>query len=208
MKRYNIIVFCFVLIFAGLGSQSCNMLNGKKGTSSNLVKIETEYGDIIVYLYDATPKHKANFLKLVNEKFYDGTTFHRVIKDFIIQGGDPNSKDKDPVNDGHGGPGYMIDAEFNPLIKHKYGAVAAARDNNPEKKSNGSQFYIVVNKEGTHFLDGNYTVFGEVVSGMEAVDKLALIETDGANNRPLKNETMKIEQIKKFDYDSSKLQIK
>jgi len=181
---------------------------GKKAINSNLVKIKTEYGDIIVYLYDATPKHKANFIKLVNEKFYDGTTFHRVIKDFVIQGGDPNSKDSDPKNDGQGGPGYLIDAEINPLIKHKYGAVAAARDNNPEKKSNGSQFYIVVSKGGTDFLDGNYTVFGEVVSGMEAADKISLVETDGANNRPLKDIKMEIEPMKKFDFDSSKLQIK
>src|SRR6185503_15327211 len=97
---------CFSACKTGAGTAGTQKLN-------NIVEIETEYGKIVIYLYDSTPQHKANFLKLANEKFYDGTTFHRVIKNFVIQGGDPNSKDADSTNDGQGGPGYEIPAEFN-----------------------------------------------------------------------------------------------
>jgi cyclophilin family peptidyl-prolyl cis-trans isomerase len=187
-----------VLLLTGIiVFQGCNL---KKMTATKhkleLVKVSTSYGDMIFYLYDSTPKHKQNFLKLAQSKFFDGTTFHRVVKDFVIQGGDPNSKDADPNNDGQGGPGYTIPAEIRPDIKHKYGAIGAARDNNPEKKSNGSQFYIVVNKAGTHFLDGQYTAFGEVISGMDVAEKIAIVPTDGANNRPLTDIKMTVEVIK------------
>lgn len=139
-----------------------------------VIKIATMFGDMYMWLYDATPKHKANFLKLTEEGYYDSTTFHRIIKDFVIQGGDPNSKDDDKTNDGMGGPPYMIDAEIFPNIKHDYGTVGAARNNNPQKASNGSQFYIVVNKAGQHNLDGNYTVFGKIIKGMEVADKISV----------------------------------
>lgn len=160
-----------------------------------LVKISTSFGDIYIYLYDATPQHKANFMKLAKEKFFDGTTFHRIIKNFVIQGGDPNSKDNDATNDGEGGPGYTIPAEIKPELKHKYGALGAARDNNPEKRSSGSQFYIVVNKNGTPHLDGGYTVFGEVVAGMDVAEKIAE-QPKGAMDRPLQNIVMKVEVVK------------
>lgn len=112
----------------------------------SVVVLNTEYGEIHMILYDETPKHKANFLKLASEGYYDSTTFHRIIEGFMIQGGDANSKDDDPSNDGNGGPGYTIPAEFNDKFFHKKGAVSAARmgDNvNPSKESSGSQFYIV-----------------------------------------------------------------
>ena len=194
----------FSILFLGCSFGSFNTTEVK-----NLVEIETQYGKIVIYLYDATPLHKANFLKLAGEKFYDSTTFHRVIKNFMIQGGDPNSKDKDPTNDGQGGPGYEIPAEFNPKIQHKYGVIAAAREGdqvNPLKKSSGSQFYIVVNPKGTHFLDNNYTVFGEVISGMDVAEKIALVPTDGANNRPLTDVKMTVKVIKKMKVDTSQLQ--
>jgi cyclophilin family peptidyl-prolyl cis-trans isomerase len=183
----------FILLITAIGIQGCNM-NKMTSTKSSLelVKINTSYGDMLIYLYDSTPKHKANFLKLAKDKFFDGTTFHRVIKNFVIQGGDPNSKDNDPNNDGQGGPGYTIDAEIKHNIKHKYGAIGAARDNNPEKKSNGSQFYVVVNKTGTPFLDNNYTVFGEVIAGMDVAEKIASVPSDGANNRPLSEVKMTV----------------
>lgn len=114
--------------------------------SSNMYEIMTSFGNIRIRLYDETPSHRDNFKKLVAEKFYDGTTFHRVIRNFMIQGGDPNSKDEDPYNDGTGGPGYTIAAEPNPLLLHKKGALAAARQPdavNPQRRSSGSQFYIV-----------------------------------------------------------------
>ncbi|MBQ0061549.1 MAG: peptidylprolyl isomerase [Bacteroidales bacterium] len=111
------------------------------------VKISTTLGDIVVRLYDETPLHRDNFVKLVKEKFYDGTLFHRVIKDFMIQGGDPDSKGAPAGKQlGMGGPGYTIPAEINPNLIHKRGALAAARQGdevNPERRSSGSQFYIV-----------------------------------------------------------------
>ena len=112
--------------------------------------ISTDYGDIELQLYDKTPLHRDNFIKLVNEGYYDGTLFHRVIKGFMIQGGDPNSKNAQPGAPlGMGGPGYTIPAEIVPDYIHKRGALAAARTNNPEKASSGSQFYIVQGKPQT-----------------------------------------------------------
>lgn len=242
--------------------------------------IETPKGEILLYLYDVTPEHKANFLKLAGEGFYDGTTFHRVIPQFMIQGGDPNSKDDDPTNDGQGGPGYTQAAEIVEGLRHKRGALAAARlgdQVNPEKRSSGSQFYIVqrgkltpqevqqmemqqnqmrlnefagkwaerpenswiketdirsmmqtdpdsaqkliqrFNQEvqtafleeaepfsysqeerealmeqgGTPHLDGGYTVFGEVIIGMNVVDAIVEVKADG-NDRPLEDIPMTV----------------
>ena len=110
--------------------------------------------------------------------------------DFMIQGGDPNSADDDPRNDGTGGPGYTISEEFNPDIKHIKGALAAARqpDNvNPQKESSGSQFYLVESDDGTHFLDGNYTVFGQTIEGFEVIEKIAIQPADGRTNRPFED---------------------
>lgn len=167
------------------------------------VKIETVYGPIVVMLYDGTPLHRDNFLKLTKEKFYDSLLWHRVIPGFVIQGGDPQSKAAPagaPL--GEGEYGARIPAEIKPEYFHKRGALGMARDQNPEKASSGCQFYIVVGKKfddaaldkaqqrsghtipqdqrevyktlgGTPHLDGGYTVFGEVISGMDAVDKIA-----------------------------------
>ncbi len=114
--------------------------------------ISTKYGEMIVRLYDATPEHKANFLKLAKEGFYDSTTFHRIIEGFMVQGGDPNSKDDNLRNDGQGGPGYTLPAEIVRGYIHKKGALAAARmgnDTNPDMRSSGSQFYIVHGRQRT-----------------------------------------------------------
>jgi len=205
-------------------------------------EISTNYGNIVVRLYDETPGHRDNFRKLAGEGFYDGTTFHRVIPQFMIQGGDPNSKDDDPNNDGMGGPGYTIPAEFNPALIHKKGALAAARTGgpmNPNKESSGSQFYIVEGSVtpnemldqietyqrqnlspeyriqessreyyttigGTPQLDMDYTVFGEVVSGLDVIDAIARVDTPKklqqppGNDRPIENVTMTIKPL--FDY--------
>jgi len=136
--RLLALLFCMSLSTVALGQNT-----------EKLVQISTEFGDMLVYLYDQTPQHKANFLKLAQEGFYNGTTFHRVIKEFMAQGGDPNSKDDDPTNDGIGGPGYTIPAEFQPQYFHKKGALAAARQGdqvNPKRESSGSQFYLVQGK--------------------------------------------------------------
>lgn len=181
------------------------------------VLIKTSMGDITIALYNETPQHKANFIKLVKENYYDGVLFHRIIQGFMIQTGDPNSKTAKPGQVlGNGGPGYTIPAEFVPSLYHKRGAVAAAREGdnvNPLKASSGSQFYIVDGKKFSHeqlemigqrmgkkfdgrqensyttvggapHLDGDYTVFGEVVSGMDVVDKIAAQPKD-RNDRPL-----------------------
>ncbi|MBO6794601.1 MAG: peptidylprolyl isomerase [Balneolaceae bacterium] len=257
--------------------------------------ITTEFGDMHVLLYDQTPIHKENFLKLANEGFYDSTKFHRVIQGFMIQGGDPNSKDDNPADDGQGGPGYTLEAEFDNQLVHKKGAIAAARlgdQQNPQRRSSGSQFYIVHGRQvqsmeldqmlaqrnelarqdmireyvqapeqeellnqlrtymqsnlvdsveatiakiepiategyvpttyspaqrdmynelgGVPFLDGNYTVFGEVILGLNIVDSIA-VQTTGQADRPLEDipmtvrvETMdkaKIEQTYGYSYD-------
>lgn len=188
--------------------------------------IETDYGNIEVKLYNTTPKHRDNFIKLAREGFYDSLLFHRVIPEFMIQGGDPDSKHAAPGQVlGQGGPGYTLEPEIG--APHFRGALAAARlpdQVNPEKRSSGSQFYIVVGRKwtdaeldaieqqnnitynevqrqmykekgGTPFLDGNYTVFGEVVKGMEVVDRIATAARDKAN-RPLQDIRIKQVRIK------------
>ena len=237
-------------------------------------KIETEYGNIVVKLYNSTPNHTNNFVKLTNEKFYDGIIFHRVIKDFVVQGGDPDTKNGEAGKIyGEADAGYLVDAEFVDTIIHKRGAMAREGDDvNPEKKSSSSQFYIVVGKiftneqldsleiklynkkvskfenkiyseqlkelgdtlnnvklkkkiseivttkvdsfklatpiakfnelqrktyttvGGIPHLDGNYTIFGEVIEGYDIVEKISLVATD-ENDRPQKDIKMKISLI-------------
>lgn len=136
------------------------------------------WGDIVLKFYpDVAPNHAKNFCKLATENFYDGTTFHRVIPGFMIQGGDPNSKNADRSNHGMGGPGYHIKAEFNNK-PHKRGVLSMARAQDPD--SAGSQFFICV--ADASFLDGQYTAFGEVVSGMEIADRVVNSKRDGRDN--------------------------
>lgn len=193
-----------------------------------LVEIQTNYGNMVVELFDETPKHRDNFFKLAEAGFYDDLLFHRVIDGFMIQGGDPNSRDaKAGTQLGSGGPGYKVPAEFHEGLVHTKGMLAAARQGdqvNPERASSGSQFYIVQGKKmsaneiasmerrmgitysdeqkqayiehgGTPFLDGQYTVFGRVISGMEVIDKIAQVQTD-RGNRPVDNVTMKVVPVK------------
>jgi cyclophilin family peptidyl-prolyl cis-trans isomerase len=144
--------------------------------------IITTMGEIKIKLYSKTPLHRENFAKLALSKYYDGILFHRVIDGFMIQAGDPLSKD--PANKskfGTGGPGYNVPAEFVPEYTHKKGAIAAARRGdaaNPLKESSGSQFYIVQDAAHCAQLDGDYTVFGETVEGLDVIDKIAAVETD------------------------------
>ena len=185
--------------------------------------ITTEFGDITILLYNSTPKHRDNFIKLVNEGYYTDLLFHRIIRNFMIQGGDPQSKGAEPGRVlGGGGPGYTIDAEIG--APHIRGAIAAARTPNAEKASSGSQFYIVTGKEispqellqtelskkikynetqkklyleegGYPSLDMEYTVFGEVMSGMDVVEKISMSQADD-RDRPLKDVKMSIKMIK------------
>lgn len=157
-------------------------------TSGPVVEMLTTQGKMSIRLYDATPKHRDNFIKLVKEGYYDGVKFHRVIEGFMIQGGDPISKtDTTMANWGTGGPDYTIAAEFRPELTHIKGALAAARlgdTANPMKASSGSQFYIVQDEAGCRHLDGEYTVYGQVIEGIEVVDAIAAVETD-AYDHPL-----------------------
>ena len=274
-KRMKLIVL-ILIAFVGVGT-SCT--NGKQRNEQELVVISTDFGEIKLKLYDDTPEHKQNFLKLIDEGYYDGTLFHRVMENFMIQGGDPDSKNAAPGKRlGGGNPGYTIPAEILPQHIHKKGALAAARrggPSNPEKRSSGSQFYIVQGElftpgkldtmemmlnsrakneflqgkfaeakpkldefqknndqdgfnifvselrasadsawteqpkflftdeqhkayttiGGYPSLDGEYTVFGEVVEGLEVLDKIAAVETD-QYDRPKADIKMEIKRTK------------
>ena len=145
--------------------------------------IITSMGVIKIKLYEGTPKHRENFAKLALEKYYDGMLFHRVINGFMIQGGDPLTKDAaNKARFGTGGPDYTVPAEFVPEYRHKKGAIAAARRGdavNPYKESSGSQFYLVQDERNCAALDGDYTVFGETIEGLDVIDKIAAVQTDG-----------------------------
>ncbi len=193
-----------------------------------LVEIETKFGIMLIQLSDATPQHRDNFIKLAEQGYFDGLLFHRVITGFMIQGGDPNSRNARPGDPlGMGGPGYTIPAEFVDSLAHIKGALAAARQGdqvNPQKRSSGSQFYIVQGQTvtramldqmearkgfrysqalrdayaelgGTPFLDQDYTVFGRVIKGLEVLDAIAQVATDG-RDRPEEDVVMKVRVIK------------
>ncbi len=162
--------------------------------------IVTNYGIITVKLYAKTPKHRENFAKLAFDGFYENTLFHRVINGFMIQAGDPLTKDPAQADRyGTGGPGYTVPAEFVPEYKHKKGALAAARRGdaaNPLRESSGSQFYLVQNPESCAQLDGLYTVFGQTVEGLDVIDKIAAVETDRRDRpvNPVKIITVKLHE--------------
>ncbi|UBM60131.1 peptidylprolyl isomerase [Marinilongibacter aquaticus] len=217
MKKICILIGLFI----GFQSQA-----QKLSKKDYLVNLETTKGKMTLILFDETPLHKANFIKLAKEGFYNDLLFHRVIKDFMIQGGDPSSKEATPGKRlGSGGADMeRIPYEFVPNHIHLKGALAAARDYNPEKKSSACQFYIVTGKKyepaqikmmaqrnrgekahytdaqlkayseigGTPFLDYNYTVFGQVIQGLEVLDEIQKEETD-AVDRPKNDVKMKVE---------------
>lgn len=162
----------------------------RKFVEEPIFDINTDMGTIRVKLYKETPKHRDNFVKLVYDKFYDGILFHRVVNGFMIQAGDPLTKDPQaPASKyGTGGPGYTVPAEFVPEIKHKKGALAAARKGdtaNPNRESSGSQFYLVQNEAACAQLDGAYTVYGQAIEGLDVIDKIAAVKTNG-RDQPLK----------------------
>lgn len=281
MHRISLLVLIAVFISAcssneentegKIEKQEVKKLSPEELAKVDMVLIETEFGNMKVRLYDETPKHKSNFLKLANDGFFNDVLFHRVINQFMIQGGDPDSRNAAPgVMLGNGGPGYDIDAEFNDSLFHVKGTIAAARegdDINPMKMSSGSQFYLVQGNKwtdedlddleikissneylkshpaimeelmkyqeaedmknynklfeslpkkkdfkriripdfkrkayktigGVPHLDNNYTVFGEVVEGIEVIDKIAAVETDG-RDRPKKDVKMTIKPLVK-----------
>ena len=167
--------------------------NNNPATTYDVIKIQTTMGDIVLWLYDETPLHKSNFDSLTKAGFYDGLIFHRVINDFMIQGGDPTGT-------GSGGPGYKIPAEITSSLTHVYGAVAAARTNNPLKESSGSQFYIVEDSNGEPSLDGEYTVFGITIDGLDVVSDIAEVPVN-ASNKPLTDVVMTTVSVVSFTAD-------
>jgi cyclophilin family peptidyl-prolyl cis-trans isomerase len=212
MKKF---VFSFVFLFA-----FCGVVFAQSTTQNEPVYlIKTSLGNMKIKLYNETPQHRDNFLKLVKEGFYNGSIFHRVINQFMIQGGGAKSGTEDA--------GYTVPAEFKTNLFHKKGALAAARmpdQINPKKESSGSQFYIVQGRiygdqemdaieqrtgkkitpearkayktvGGTPFLDGDYTVFGEVIEGLDIIDKIAAVKT-AAGDKPVEDITMTIEEVK------------
>lgn len=218
LKPAILVIFLLVLLSPGLSARP------------RKVRMVTNYGTILVELYDQTPQHRKNFLRLVRRHFYDSLLFHRVIRNFMIQGGDPSSKRAAAgVSLGDGDPGYTVPAEFDTALFHARGVLAAAREDNPAKASSGCQFYIVEGKKytdqeldalernrlkgkkipyshrqvyktegGTPWLDMNYTVFGKVLSGMNTVDAIAGVKTDG-NDRPLSDVRMiRVRVVKKI----------
>lgn len=232
-KKISILLLLVFFIACSSTRNSATLPTGQAGSKipGARVKLLTDSGVIVLRLYNQTPLHRDNFLKLVKQHYFDSLLFHRVIKNFMIQGGDPDSKRAKPgtLLD-NGGPSYTIPAEFDTSLFHKKGVLAAAREGdniNPKKASSGSQFYIVQGKKftdagldsvetfrlkgrkiplshrevyktigGAPHLDMNYTVFGEVESGLEVVDKIAGAARD-SNNRPLNDIRMKLRILKR-----------
>jgi peptidyl-prolyl cis-trans isomerase B (cyclophilin B) len=175
--RKIIILLCLAMLAGGTGS----------ALASEIAVIETKFGNIeLEFFEDKAPGHVKNFKTLAKTGFYNGTLFHRVIPGFMIQGGDPNSKNPDRSMHGIGGPGYSIKAEFN-TTPHDRGVLSMARSQDPN--SAGSQFFIVV--KDAHFLDGKYTAFGKVIKGMDVADKIVNAKRDG-NDNPLDAISMKV----------------
>lgn len=195
MKR--IILSTIILAAVAMASVSCSSCSSRnqQDAASNETEtmentqinepefdIVTTHGTMRIKLYDKTPKHRENFKKLVAEKYYDGIRFHRVIEGFMIQAGDPYSRDTSMISMwGQGGPDYTVPAEFVNEYWHKKGALAAARKGdmaNPKKASSGSQFYIVHDENACLHLDGQYSIFGEVIEGLDVIDKIAAVPVD------------------------------
>lgn len=218
MKKLSLCVLFALLTLAAFA----------KPPKNQYVRIKTGLGECIIRLYNETPKHRDNFIKLTKQGFYNGTLFHRVIQNFMIQGGDPDSKKARPGQQlGDGDVGYTVPAEFRDSIFHKRGVLAAARDDNPAKASSGCQFYIVEGQRltdedldkleqtrlkgrkipawqrewyksvgGTPRLDQNYTAYGEVVSGLDMVDRIAAVKKD-ERDRPVTDIPMTVELLSK-----------
>lgn len=163
MKFFLSVLYIFV--FVGCSAQE----------TYEIGQIKTPKGEILVWLHDETKNHKASFIQLAKDGYWDSLTFNRVIPNFVAQGGCPDTPE------GFKDPKYLLEPEFNDILLHDYGALGAGRDDNPGKLSARCQFYIVQNKDGEHRLDGDYTVFGKVIKGMEIVDAIVNVERDSLN---------------------------
>ena len=170
MRRLAFVALLAIPLAVGAAKQDSNYQVGR---------IRTDMGEILFVLYDQTPRHKASFIRLAAAHYWDTLTFNRVIKNFVAQGGCPDTPQ------GFGGSPYLLAPEFNDSLRHVYGAVGAGRDDNPGQLSAGCQFYIVANKQGIPRLDNHYTVYGQVFKGMNVVEAIVSVPKD-STNKPLK----------------------
>lgn len=183
-----------IYLFIAICLFSCK----KEEKTYDVGQIKTPKGEILIWLHNETPKHKASFIQLANDGYWDTYTFNRVIPNFVAQGGCPDTPE------GFKDLEYLLAPEFDDKLKHFYGAVGAGRDNNPDKNSARCQFYIVQNKKGEHRLDGDYTVFGQVIKGMDIVDTIVGVERD-STNKPLTDITLDINMLKMKASEVAKL---
>ena len=179
-------LFVFSLLFVACNEKKNTDVDSSPKYAIGLVK--TSLGEMYFWLYNETPKHKEKFIELANAKHYDQFTFNRVVNDFVIQGGCPDSVQyfKDSP--------YLLDPEFNDSIKHVYGAMGMGRDNNPEKRSNACQIYIVSKESGLPKLDGDYMIFGIIIKGKNVLENIESQQTD-SNNKPLENISMEVQIV-------------
>lgn len=192
-----------LMLLALLVSISCST-SKKEVKTYQVGQITTTKGEMLFWLFDETPVHKASFINLANANYWDSLTFNRVIENFVIQGGCPDTPE------GFSDSPYLLEPEFNDSLKHVYGAIGAGRDNNPEKLSASCQFYIVHDKNGIPRLDGNYVIFGQVFKGLEVLDAIASVETDSLD-APLTALTLDVnvvfltkEELKEYGYELNK----
>jgi len=174
------------------------MLSCTQEKTFQIGQIKTPKGEILVWLYNETPNHKESFIELANKGYWDSLTFNRVIPNFVAQGGCPDTPE------GFNDPEYLLTPEFNDSLLHTYGALGAGRDGNPQKLSARCQFYIVQNKDGLHRLDGDYTVFGKVIKGMDVVDAIVNVKRD-STDAPLTPITLDVNMISIKETDLKKL---
>ena len=188
MRYLMSILLCLATLLPLKAQNAATTAQNADQTARAEVLLETTEGNIRIALYNETPRHRDNFLKLVESHFYDSLLFHRVIPSFMIQAGDPDSRHAEPgAMLGEGDLPYKLEPEIVPALRHRYGSVAAARegdDVNPGHLSSACQFYIVTRKSGTPHLDGAYTVFGEVTEGMDVANRIQRKDTDD-NDRPV-----------------------
>ncbi len=194
-NRTNTLFLVPILLMSCSGNQQKTQIPEESQSTIQVGQIVTPMGEIIFKFYEETPRHKASFIELANGNYWDSLTFNRVIPDFVAQGGCPDT----PA--GFSNSPYLLEPEFTPVARHVYGAVGAGRDNNPGKLSAGCQFYIVQNKEGEHRLNDNYTVFGQVIKGMDIVDAIVNIERDTLDE-PLTPVTLDVSVV---DYTEEQL---
>ena len=174
------------------------LLSCVKEKTYDIGQIKTPKGDILLWLYNETPNHKKSFMELANKGYWDSLTFNRVIPNFVAQGGCPDTPE------GFNDPEYLLEPEFNKSLTHTFGALGAGRDGNPDKLSARCQFYIVQNTDGLHRLDGDYTIFGKVIKGMDIIDIIINVERDSTNT-PLIPITLDVNMISMKETDLQKL---